>query len=338
MLTPKENYLKVLKGDVPEWIPTYTLAASPDSPFDCPSCLFEPSVINGHRVNNGGLDIWGVNYVGSAEAGGALIPEPDNFILDDITKWRDVIKAPDLSNVNWEELAKKDIAASGIDRSKTAVAYNLHMGYFQLLMSFMGFTEGLCAMYEEPDEVHALLEYLCDFYCDVAEKSIDYYKPEVFTMMDDTAAWAAPFISMDMFEEFLMPCYDRQAKFGRDRGLPITFHNCGKSMEFMEKLHTIGITAWDPAQTCNDLEGFKKKYGNEFVIMGGWDARDHLLADDVTDEEIYESVRDSVNRFAPGGGYVFCGAYLGALGDKEIIRKNKIVMGAIEEIGHNFYK
>ncbi|MDE7294084.1 MAG: hypothetical protein K2N72_06640, partial [Oscillospiraceae bacterium] len=40
-----------------------------------------------------------------------------------------------------------------------------------------------------------------------------------------------------------------------------------------KKLDYIGT----PLSFCaahNDLEGFKKKYGNDYVIMGGWDARD----------------------------------------------------------------
>lgn len=338
MLTPKENYLKVLNGETPEWVPSYSMMPVADDVRKTPSVLLEPSILMPHRENNGGLDIWGVNYVGCDEAAGALLPEPNNFILEDITKWRDVIKAPDLSNVDWEALAKKDIEKTGIDRNYTCVSYNTHMGYFQDLMSFMGFTNGLMALYEEPEECKALLEYISDFYCEVIEKSIDFYKPDIYTMMDDTAAWANPFISMDMFKEFFMPLYDRQASYARDRGIPITFHNCGKSMGFMEELHKIGITSWDPAQECNDLKYFKAKYGNSYTICGGWMNRDSLLADNVTDEEIYESVRATMNAYAGEGGYMWCGGFLGAVGDEKIKHKNAVVKKAVEEIGHSFYK
>ncbi|MCF0120649.1 MAG: veratrol--corrinoid protein metyltransferase [Oscillospiraceae bacterium] len=338
MLTPKENYLKVLNGETPEWIPTYTLGANKDNVMECPSILFEPSPINGHRVNNGGPDIWGVNYVGCEEAGGAILPEPNNFILDDITKWRDVIKAPDLTGVDWEACAKKEFDNTGIDRKYTAVAYNTHLGYFQLLMSFMGFSNGLMALFEEPEECKALLEYLSDFYCSVIEKTIDIYKPDVYTMMDDTAAWANPFISMSMYKEFFYPLYEKQAKFANDRGIPITFHNCGKCQAFMEEAHNFGVISWDPAQSCNDLDGFKAKYGNSYVICGGWDGRDKLLGDDVTDEQIYESVRATINRLAPNGGFLWCGGFLGAIGDEKIIHKNSVVKKAVDEIGKTFYK
>ena len=47
----------------------------------------------------------------------------------------------------WEAEAKKQLDMFKIDRTQSAVAFNLHVGYFQNLMAFMGFTEGLCAMY-----------------------------------------------------------------------------------------------------------------------------------------------------------------------------------------------
>ena len=61
-----------------------------------------------------------------------------------------MIKAPDISDIDWESMVKKKMDALNIDRSQTAVAFNMHFGYFQSLMAFMGFNEGLCAMYEEP--------------------------------------------------------------------------------------------------------------------------------------------------------------------------------------------
>ncbi len=60
-----------------------------------------------------------------------------------------MIKAPDLSGFDWERLARETLEAGKVDRSVTTVNLHLHFGYFQLLMSFMGFEEGLCALYEE---------------------------------------------------------------------------------------------------------------------------------------------------------------------------------------------
>jgi len=339
MLTEKENYLRVLTGQVPEWIPEYTFGKMPWEDKDPANVMVEPSILCGHRDNNGGLDHWGVEYVTSKESAGAIMPKTWDYILPDITKWRDVIKAPSLEGIDWEDMAKKSVAKTRVNRNESVLALNLHVGYFQNLMAFMGFEEGLMALYEEPEEVKALMEYMCDFYCTVCERIIDYIKPDVITLMDDTASWNAPFVSHEMYREFFLPYYDRQAKFGRDRGLPITFHNCGKCEAFVDDMVSIGVNAWDPAQTCNDLAGIKAKYGNKLAIMGGWDSRGRLLDDDVSDDEIRQSVIDTVNMLAPGGGFAWCGGFMGVdPNDPIITRKNKVLKDTFNELSKTFYK
>jgi hypothetical protein len=338
MLTEKENYLMLLRGEQPEWVPTYTFGAPPGSPRPVPNQIVGPSFMGEFRMKGGGKDIWGVEFVATYETGNAMLPKPGDFILTDIRKWRDVIKAPDISGYDWESMVKKDLEMIGVDRNQTAVAFAMHFGYFQQLMAFMGFNEGLCAMYEEPDEVLELFDYLCTFYCTVAKNVLPHLKPDVYTLMDDTAAWGNPFISPEMYRELVIPFHDREAKLARDLGIPITMHNCGKAECFIDDWLSIGVCMWDPAQTCNDLEGVKKKYGNRLAIAGGWDARGELASPDVTDEQIYASVEDVMNRLAPGGGYAFCGGFLGPIDDPEVARKNSVLHKAAAEIGRNFYK
>jgi hypothetical protein len=156
--------------------------------------------------------------------------------------------------------------------------------------------------------------------------------------MDDTAAWGSPFISAGMYREFILPHHEKWARRGRERGLLMTMHNCGKCESVVDMFVDMGIRAWDPAQTCNDLESVQKKYGNRLVITGGWDARGRLLAEDVTDDEIRQSVQDTIDKYAPGGGYCWCGGYLSAVGDEEMIRRNVVVMTEVYNYGHSFYK
>lgn len=342
MVSEKDNFLSLLRGECPEWVPNYSiLAGEADSlrARGVPVLILTPPFINAHRkFGVGGVDVWGVRYVPTEETGGATLPEPNNFILKDIRKWRDILKAPDLSGCDWEAMAKKHIEASGIDRAQTALSFDVHVGYFQQLMSFLGFTEGLCAFFEEPDEVKDLLNYLCDFYCFITEKLIDYYEPEVLSLKDDTASWMAPFISPALYDEILVPLYDRHARFARERGIPVSFHNCGKCETLLDSLVRIGVRLWDPAQTCNDLPAIKRKYGNQLVIAGGWDARGRLLEPDVTDEELYNSVRKTFDMLAPGGGYIFCGGFLTAKGDETAKRKNLVISKAAYELGRSYYK
>ena len=56
MLTEKENYLRVLNGEVPEWVPQYTFGKMPGSEVDPANVMIEPSLLCGHRDAGGGLD------------------------------------------------------------------------------------------------------------------------------------------------------------------------------------------------------------------------------------------------------------------------------------------
>ena len=142
-ITEKENYLRTLRGEQPDWVPVYSFGPMPGQERPCTSCMLEPMILSEFRFKGGGKDCWGVEYVPTYETGNALLPKPGEFILDDIRHWRDVIKAPSLEGIDWEKMAKDQLEGFyklGVNRKDTAIALNLHVGYFQNLMAFMGFT------------------------------------------------------------------------------------------------------------------------------------------------------------------------------------------------------
>lgn len=337
-MTEKENFRMLIRGEQPEWVPFYSLAPRPDG-IPGPTAVVFPGLLSTSITGVGTVkDIWGVTHVPVPEAANAKIPEPNNFILKDIRKWRDVIKAPDISNIDWETMAKKDFEFFRVNSEASIVGLGLHFGFFQHLMAFMGFSEGLCAMYEEPEEVKALMEYLCDFFTAVARKCIDYYKPEIFDMSDDIAAWKNAFISVEMYRELIKPSAVRQAAIAHERGLTISMHCCGHCEDFIDEWRDFGVVMWNPAQTSNDLLAIKKKYGNSLILCGGWDGMGALADPNVTEEAVKESVYRTIDRYAPGGGYTFGGGYLGPIGDEATIRKNKWLFEAADTYGKAFYK
>src|SRR5690554_6313535 len=98
-LTPKENFLRVARGEMPEWVPV--------SPFGGPGLeplmsMADPMILGSFRGPGGGVDPWGVTFVTGEEITFAALPKPNDFILADVTKWRDTIKAPDYTGFDWE--------------------------------------------------------------------------------------------------------------------------------------------------------------------------------------------------------------------------------------------
>ncbi|MCL2151135.1 MAG: veratrol--corrinoid protein metyltransferase, partial [Coriobacteriia bacterium] len=312
-LTPKENIMRVLTGQIPEWVPSYSYYGP------LPGVEHEPppnmgvmmmQLFGEMREDGSFTDLFGVPYTAVEEVGGFSLPTPNEFILKDITKWRDVVKIPErLKDIDWKAAAEEAVKTLPYDREQVSVWWGPGGGYFMQLMNLMGFTEGLVAMYEEPDEVKELFQFLFDFHMGIATQIIDIIKPDVMTFGDDAAAERAPFISPEMYREFLIPFYRESSYLAVDRGLPINMHLCGKGDVFIPDLIRIGVNCWEPVQLANDIEGLQARYGRHLVIGGGWEGRGRLTELDVTDEEIRQSVRDSIDKYASNGGFMFAAAY-----------------------------
>ena len=194
MLNPKENYLTMLRGDIPEYIP---------SMFEQRSCRITEEWLTPVYAPNGPIVTpLGVTYVGSPDLMNGAMPKPGCIILEDITKWRDVIHTPDLTGFDWEDYYTKKL--KDLDRREKYLPV-VGGDYFLTLISFTGFESAMIALYEEPEEVKALLEYVSEFYLEVLKQQIRWLKPDTMTLMDDDAALRAPFFSVDMYEEFFMP-------------------------------------------------------------------------------------------------------------------------------------
>ncbi len=325
MITEKENYIRFITGKDVAFAPTMNLMGMVG-----PSYLYKD-----RNPDMSGFDFYGVEYVVSPESNGGFIPVPGKFILDDVTKWHDVIKNPDISGLDWEEMAKKDMAH--IDRENVPVCANFIPGFFQAFINFMGFTEGLCAIYEEPEEVKALTEYITDFYCEVAKKMVEYYKPDMMWLPDDVCTQRAPFISKAAYDEIFMPSIKKYARVFIDNGIPVEIHCCGECMDLIEDWVEAGITAWDPAQVMNDLIAVHNKYGKDFAIIGGWDSSGPIARGDVTDQELIDAVDEWCDTYLPLGGFGFAGGVMGAIGDPEVARKNGIVFERFKEYSKKFF-
>jgi hypothetical protein len=285
-------------------------------------------------------DTWGVPYVANEETGFAGIPKPGAFILHDINDWEKVVKAPkypdEFYTADWEAMAKKDLEK--IDRDQTIVLTMAGFMPFQQIIGFMGFTEGLCALVEDPDTVKDLLNYITDYYIPINDRIVEYYKPDIVYLLDDTAAKDYPFFSLEIYRDIFKPIYKRLTKSAVDRGIPIQFHNCGRCEDFVPDMIDFGVHFWDPAQTKNDLLGIKAKYGKQLGIVGGFDYVPPADRD-ATEEEVREYVRGILDKYAPGGGFHFAGGVLGRADKMEqTMKMNGWVQDEVAKYGATFYK
>ena len=327
MLTPKENYMAMLRGDMPEYMPSY---------FEAYSAGIDEELLTPARAPDGPIvTSLGVTYVGSPDNNYGAMPAPGMNILDDITKWRDIVKTPDLTGRDWEGYYTKQVEK--IDRKNLAVMVG-GGDYFLTLVSLMGFENTLMALYEEPDEVKELLDYISKFYITVLKQQLRYVKPDIYVLMDDDAAYRAPFFSVDMYKEFFKPYHKLHCDLLKENGVLIERHDCGKSEQFIDDWLEIGIDGWGPCQISNDLKAVKKKYGGRLSLMGGWDSQGKLGSSEVDDETLIEALYEYVDTFAPGGRFAFMALIEPGKDNPAAVAKREVVKKFYDDYARDWYK
>ncbi|MBR4395626.1 MAG: hypothetical protein IKT01_04480 [Eubacteriaceae bacterium] len=302
-LSQKENFMRVARRQEPEYVPVSYFARD-KAPF---MTMADPAVIGTFRGRDGGYDPWGVHYVTNAETNYAAIPEPGNFILTDVRKWRDVIHKPDYSGFDWEKAAADDRAKYVRDPEQTMFVISGFGDLFQQFIGMMGFTEGLCALYEEEDEVAELLDYMLEFSLYITKNVLDYYKPEGYYLLDDSASKLTPFMSPEVFNRLFVPRYKQILDLANERDISIFYHNCGRCEDFIEPMGNLGVSVWDPAQVQNDLKALHQKLGRKVAINGGYEYNKPPEWPDVKEEDVRKTVYDTFQDLAPGGGFIFSG-------------------------------
>ncbi|MCL1803708.1 MAG: hypothetical protein FWG30_08755 [Eubacteriaceae bacterium] len=349
-LTPKENWLRLGRGEMPDYVPCYTMGGA--WPPSGTKTLRDPTrgamlPIFFRRPEPGAsgppasfTNMWGVPFVTNAETNFAGLPEPDNFILDDITKWDTIVKRPEIAmdpdEYDWEALAKA--ALEPIDREQQAVSFGMGDGPFGFITSLMGFTEGLIALVEEPEICCEMFDWLQKFYEPYRKRAIEAIKPDIYSMGDDNASKYAPFVSLETFRKTLLPTYMNYGAEARDRNLPVHFHDCGKCEIYMDDYFEVGVRYWDPAQVTNDLLAVKAKFNNRLVIVGGFDFVPDINYNQVSEEYVREFTRGVIDKLAPGGAYAFLGGYLGRSDEMDIAAQiNTWITTEVDTYGFEFY-
>ena len=328
-LTEKENYLRVMNGEIPEYVPRslwMTCGVRPSGLSRMP----DPGVMEFKDI------FFGIPMVMEPNSG--PIPKPNDFILDDVRKWRDVIKRPKIMDeIDWESMAKKDLEDRDPELLKVGGG-SVGNGYFMMLTYFMGFTNALIACIEEPDEVKELLNFILELNLELGKEYLHWYKPDVYVMGDDIAHERAPFVSEEVFLDIFEPMWRANTALYKEAGLPAEHHNCGHFQPFVKHIVDMGFNAWNPAQPkFNDLPSIKREYGRKLVICGGFESNGMVSWSQTTEEEIRAYVREVMDELAPGGGYAFGGAVLGNQENPTAKERNAWISDEYEKHKYKYY-
>ena len=266
MLTPRQNLIETIKGGNPDrfvkQFEFFTYAPDPLSrqyPFPVKG---GPDTVDGWGVT----DRWPEGVVASFP-----VHDDEHKVVKDIKKWRDVVRHPnlDLPEEAWVSAIEADKQAN---RDEMFFATGVFPGVFETLHYLMGMTDALINFVEEPEEMHALIDYISDYLCKYSDMIASHIKPDMLMFSDDLGSSRNSFISPGMFEEFLLPAYKKVFGRYRENGCELIYlHNDSYSANLVPQMIEAGIDIWQGCVTNNNVPELVKKYCGQISFMGDID-------------------------------------------------------------------
>lgn len=130
---------------------------------------------------------------------------------------------------------------------------------------------------------------------------------DILQFNDDLGTQDAPFLSVDMFRELIMPFYKRGLDWvHRNTNMKVFMHNDGAIFDFIPTLIEMGVDVLNPLQTTAkgmDPVKLKQLFGEKIAFWGGACDCQATLAFG-TPQDVAEQVERHIRILAPGGGYV----------------------------------
>ena len=299
MQTPKEIFLELLKPDgKPERILKQYEALH--------MCLYDPinAYLRGNRRRGTtSRDRWGTTISFPEDAPGATPLHGDGLtVCPDITRWREYVRAPDIAancTEGWEECRAKARAAAGDEQ---LVAGFMGTGIFEQCHFLMGFENTLTALYEHPEEMHELIEYITEYRLRYVQLLIDNLQPDVIFSHDDWGTKSALFMKPDMWRAFFKEPYRRFYGYIRSRGCIAVHHADSYLADIVDDMADIGIQVWQGTLPENDIPALQRRLKGRLVLMGGMGAA--IDRADATPEEITVYAEKTLRDCCPGGHFI----------------------------------
>ncbi|MCK4244008.1 MAG: hypothetical protein KAX20_00095 [Candidatus Omnitrophica bacterium] len=153
-----------------------------------------------------------------------------------------------------------------------------------------------------PQLVHALSRITTDFdlaAIDIATK----IGVDVITMPGDLAGEENILMSPEHYREYVKPYHQEIVKHAHEKGIKIVKHSDGNVWPILDDFIEVGFDGIHPIQPqCMDIKEVKKYLTGKACVLGNIDCRDLLPFG--TEEEVERTVKETIKKAAPGGGYI----------------------------------
>ena len=200
---------------------------------------------------------------------------------------------------NWDDLLKLYKTRD----CPLCLGENGDFGFYSILRSFMG-TEGVSyILYDDPDLVHEMLDFFCDYMIELTHKALHEVDVDYFNIWEDMTFKNGPLVSPELFRVFFLPRYKRLIAHLKDHGVKlITLDTDGDPRLLIPLYLEAGVNGIWPIEVAAGVDpiSLRKEYGDSLALSGGIDKR--VLARDK--QAIDYELKRILDYMLPRGGYI----------------------------------
>ena len=288
-VTPRENLLRVIRHDSPEWVPNGMEAV----------VRVGPPVVE--RPERAGRDAFGVAWSYEADAQGGTFPTPGGHTITDLALWREQIPLPNLDEVDWAPVRAQ---VDAVDRESNLISGFVEMGLFERVYLLLGMEEALMFFLTDPEEMASLVAAIADYKIDLISRFHAAVTLDMVWYGDDWGTQSNLFLPPETWRQTIKPHLQRIYDSMKERNILINQHSCGRIEHVFSDIVEMGADIWNPCQPCNNLAGLKRRFGGRIAFCGGIDSQFVLDRPGVTPDEVRAEVRRRIDDLAAGGGYI----------------------------------
>ena len=250
-------------------------------------------------TQGGGKDMFGIEWVYVPAAMGSMEREDVPHLFEDANDWKDVVVFPDVDSWDWEASAERSKEWLRANSNKSIAAW-IFTGFFERLISFMGFENAAVALLDEDQEdaIKELMMAIADTLCDVVEHYVKYFGVDYLYIHDDWGTQKAAFFNADVCREFFVPAMRKVTDKIHELGCIAELHSCG--CHGTVQIENIIAAGWDiwRSQDMNPISELWEKYGDQITLAPNLDP----IPEGASDEEKRAVARAYVGKYCTTPG------------------------------------
>lgn len=165
------------------------------------------------------------------------------------------------------------------------------LGFYWLAREWMG-TVNLCyAWYDEPELMHEMMEFICDFNIEVSKPVLAETDVDYVMISEDMSMKTGPLLNPGTYREFIFPQMKRLVEFFKKNGVKYVMVDTDGNCELLiPMLMECGVDAIWPLERVAGMDPvrLRKEYGRDLRLFGGVDKMELAKGKDAIDRHLAE--------------------------------------------------